>query len=221
MRGRWVTSAFRTTWTRRSRSDRPRVTRRAWADVAARDKAFEDLIDGKNEPDNREGGHVAGYPARLSAAAAGKRPFAARASARRPRACPPGVRADGYAVHRGRHDRLAQAAAHVVHHRSRSGACASLRRAGARVVRGLQGADRRRGDAPRRVARHGSCIDVCERRTAGAAGLQSVLGSAADLIARFDEPMQHQVAEVAGSRVRIGYTVELTFDVLSPAEFIF
>jgi transglutaminase-like putative cysteine protease len=33
--------------------------------------------------------------------------------------------------------------------------------------------------------------------------------------------MQHQSAEIAGSRVRIGYTVELTYDVLSSAEFIF
>jgi transglutaminase-like putative cysteine protease len=33
--------------------------------------------------------------------------------------------------------------------------------------------------------------------------------------------MQHQSADIAGSRVRIGYVVELAYDVVTPSEFIF
>src|SRR5205823_11630460 len=75
-------------------------------------------------------------------------------------------------------------------------------------------------DAARCIAGSRSRVDV--HRSARAVRVQSVLGLAAGVaITSTEAPMQHRSSEIAGSRVRIVYSVELTYDVVSPADFIF
>src|SRR5205823_440836 len=75
-------------------------------------------------------------------------------------------------------------------------------------------------DAARCIAGSRSRVDV--HRSARAVRVQSLLGLAAGVaITSTEAPMQHRSSEIAESRVRIVYSVELTYDVVSPADFIF